>query len=99
MNEILMKGLTRLNAAALKRQGYDIKLRNWLNEYEQLESKEQNDLEKGKKQVEDILAVLEEETSWYQSIPWKKVMLYGGISLLVIVVLLVIRWLWNKAKN
>jgi hypothetical protein len=75
-----MEGLVRLNTTALKKQGYDIQLKNWLKEYHLLEKTEQEALEKQKKQIETILATLEEakeetETkSWYQNIPWKKVL-------------------------
>ena len=103
MSKILLEGLARLNANSLKKQGFDIQLKNWLKEYQELETSEQQALEKQKKQIETILKTLEETKeekeevkSWYHNIPWKKVLWYGGGGLLVIIV---ISYLWRKLQE
>lgn len=101
--KFLVEAVVNLNYDLIKRKGYDIQLRNWLQEYNQLEESEQAQLTKQKEMVTKLLTALEEEeknrqqeSSWYHNILWTKVIWYGGGGLLLI---LVLGWLHSKLKK
>ncbi|KLL04393.1 MAG: hypothetical protein MRERV_24c016 [Mycoplasmataceae bacterium RV_VA103A] len=101
MGKFLLEAAISLNYDLIKRKHYDQKLKDWLVEYNLLDPQEQQTLNKQKQMVSNLLEALEEEeknrqVSWYQNIPWSKVLYYGTGTLLI---LLILGWLWNKFND
>jgi Txe/YoeB family toxin of Txe-Axe toxin-antitoxin module len=102
MMKFLLEAAISLNYDLIKRKGYDIQLKNWQTEYNQLGDEEKENLTKQKELVDKLLATYEEETAnrqeqtWYQNINWKKYGLIGGGIILVIFLLI---WIFKQVKN
>ncbi|KLL05023.1 MAG: hypothetical protein MRERV_7c070 [Mycoplasmataceae bacterium RV_VA103A] len=102
MGKFLLEAAISLNYDLIKRKHYDLKLKEWLVEYQLLEKTEQEQLQKQKQMVSKLLEALEEEeknreqTSWLPNWPWKPILWYGTGTLLI---LLILGYLWRKFND
>ena len=102
MGQFLMEAAISMNYELIKRKGYDQLLKGWLTEYNLLEKTEQEQLTKQKEMIAKLLTAFEEEeknreqVSWYQKVPWTKVLWYGGGGLLIVIVCGLV---WGKIRK
>ena len=102
LGQFMMEAIINMNYELIKRGKYDLKLEEWLQEYQTLNEDDQEALKEAQTKVKEVLKWIRKheqqktEQSWLPNWPWKKIAWYGGGGLLI---LLVISWIWKKFKS